>query len=580
MHLASVLAAVFPHWCGLRLDAVCRDEQRLMVDLTSTRRSARCPDCQRRSRHAHSWFTRTVADVSLGAFPVCLRLHARRYRCVHSACARKTFRERLPAVAPSYQRRTPLLRQRLEAISFALGGQAGQRLARHLHLGEHGTSRNTLLRLLRGARIPVASEIAPALRALGVDDFAFRRGRDYGAILVDLDQHRVIDLLPERDAATLASWLEQHGGAHIEVLSRDRGGAFADGARQAASQATQVADRFHLLQNLGQTLDQLLTREQAVLTRVADSLAGPARADAAGGALEPPLEVEAAPASGPSETPATSDTPAASITRLERQHAAVEVRRQARYEQVVALAGAGHSLREVARRAGVSRGTVRRYLQAGQYQSCAKHARRPHGCDAYATYLRQRWEEGEHNSAVLLAEIQEQRFIGAASTVRQYVRGWRTGPRHPGRRRHGEDAHGTPPRQRHYSPRQTRWILLRPADELDADERAYREALCQESATIATAQVLAQDFGRIVRARADTELEAWLSAAAKSRITELVSFVRGLRRDLDAVRAALRSPYSQGQTEGHVNRLKMLKRQTYGRANFDLLRRRVLYYAA
>jgi len=165
--------------------------------------------------------------------------------------------------------------------------------------------------------------------------------------------------------------------------------------------------------------------------------------------------------------------------------------------------------------------------------------------------------------------------------VRQYVRGWRTGPRRPGRRYHAEDAAGTPPpRQRRFSPRQTRWILLRPVDELDADEQTYRQALCRESATIATAQALAEDFGRIVRARAHSELDAWMTAAARSRIAELVSFARGLQRDLDAVTAALRSPYSQGQTEGQVNRLKMLKRQTYGRASFDLLRRRVLYKAA
>jgi transposase len=568
VRLPSFLAAVFPHWAGLRLDAVCLDEQQLMMEVTSTRCSARCPDCQRRSRRAHSWFTRVIADVSLGASPVCLRLHARRYRCLNAACPRQTFRERLPAVAPPYQRRTPRLRQRLEAVSFALGGQAGHRLTRALGLSKTGSSRNTLLRLVRQAAIPGASEIAPNLRALSVDDFAFRRGSSYGTILVDLDQHRVIDLLPDRDAATFATWLAQHHGHDIQVISRDRGGAFADGARQVAPHAVHVADRFHLLQNLGQALDHFLTREHRVLTHVADALSAAAVAVA----KEQEPDVEAASAPGIPTTP---------MTRLEREHAAVEARRQARYERVVSLAGEGHALREVARRAGVSRGTVRRYVRAGQYQSCAKRSRRPHGCDAFAAYLRQRWEEGEHNSAVLCAEMREQGFSGAASTVRQYVRGWRTGPRRPGRRRWPEDPAGTPPpRHRRYSPRQTRWILLRSVDELDADERAYRQGLCQESAAITTAQALAEDFGRIVRAGADTELDAWLGAAAHSCISELVSFARGLRRDYAAVAAALRSPYSQGQTEGHVNRLKMLKRQTYGRASFDLLRRRVLYYAA
>jgi transposase len=572
VRLASFLAAVFPHWAGLRLDSVCLDEheQQLIVEVTSTRCSTRCPDCQRRSRRAHSWFTRVLADVSLGTVPVCLRLHARRYRCVNAACPRQTFRERLPAIAPPYQRRTPLLRQQLEAVGFALGGQAGQRLAQRLHLSADGTSRNTLLRLLRRAHIPTAVEVAPELRALGVDDFAFRRGSNYGAILVDLDQHRVLDLLPDRDAATFATWLEQHGGAQVQVLSRDRGGAFADGARQAAPQATQVADRFHLLQNLGQAVDHFLTREHHVLSHVAASMNAASTATKEQATDSPVSSLE---------LPALQAAP---MTRLQREHAAVEARRQARYERVVALADDGHSLREVARRSGVNRGTVRRYLRAGQYLPCARHARRPHVCDAYAAYLRRRWEEGERNSASLFAEIQAQGFSVAASTVRQYVRRWRTGPRRPGgRRRRADDGAGTPPpRQRRFSPRQTRWILLRPVDALDADERAYREALCHESATIATAQALAGDFGRIVRAHAETELEAWLAQAAKSRISELVSFARGVQRDQDAVTAALCSPYSQGQTEGHVNRLKMLKRQTYGRANFDLLRRRVLYHAA
>jgi transposase len=582
---ASFLAAVFPHWTGLHLDAVTLAEQQLIVDLTSARRSARCPDCQRRSRRAHSWFTRLLADVPLGVFAVQLRVHARRFRCLNAACPRQTFRERLPDVAPRYQRRTPILRQRQEAVAFALGGQAGRRLLQSLHWETTGTSRNSLLRLVRAAVIASADASDVPVRVLGVDDFALRRGRRYGAILVDLERHRVVDLLPDREATTFASWLAQHGGAQVKVVSRDRGGAFADGARQAAPQAVQVADRFHLRQNLGKALDLVLTREHHVLTRVADTLhAAPepleasVEAQAADGAVVPTPTQGAAQRS---KIPTDPLGPMPLTPRLEREHAAVEARRRARYDRVVALAGEGYALREIARRAGVNRGTVRRYLRAGQYHPCAKRRRRPHGCDAYASYLRTRWEEGEHNSAVLYAEICTQAYTGAASTVRQYVRGWRTGPRHAGRRRRAEDASGAPPpRPRHFSPRQTRWILLRPVEELDADERAYRHALCQESATIARAQTLVADFGRIVRTRAQADLEPWLQLAAQSQLPELVSFVNGIRRDYEAVAAASTSPHSQGQTEGQVNRLKMLKRQTYGRANFDLLRRRVLYHAA
>jgi transposase len=582
VHSASFVATVFPHWTGLHLDAVTLAEQQLIVDLTSARRSARCPNCQRRSRRAHSWFTRLLADVPLGVFAVHLRVHAHRYRCLNAACPRQTFRERLPDVAPHYQRRTPVLRQRQEAVAFALGGQAGHRLLQHLHWQTTGTSRNSLLRLVRRAVIASTDTFGGSIRVLGVDDFAFRRGMRYGAILVDLERHQVIDLLPDREAATFASWLAQHQGTQVEVVSRDRGGAFADGARQAAPDATQVADRFHLLQNLGKALDLVLTREHDVLTHVADAL------NAAPEPTEAPVEEQHADdeamSLSPREASDLSNGPLvapAPTTRLEREHAAVEARRRARYDRVVALAGDGYSLREIARRAQVNRGTVRRYLRAGQYHPCAKPRRRPHDCDAYALYLRARWQEGEHNSATLLAEIRSQGYTGAASTVRQYVRAWRTGPRHPGRRRRAEDAAGAPPpRPRRFSPRQTRWILLRPVEALDADERAYRHALCKESAMIAQAQTLVEDFGRIVRGRARADLDPWLHLAAGSQLPELVSFANGIRRDYEAVAAALTSPHSQGQTEGQVNRLKMLKRQTYGRANFDLLRRRVLYHAA
>jgi transposase len=370
-----LLPAVFPHWATVRLQAVTSAAQQITVDLTSRRQTARCPDCQRQSRRVHSRFTPQLRDLPLGHRPVGLRLHARRFRCLEPTCARQTFRERLPQIAPPYQRRTPVLCQALEAVSFALGGQGSARLARQLHLGARGASRNALLRLIR-------------------------RAMRYGALLVDLERHRVIELLPDREAATLARWLAQHASAALAVLSRDRGGAFADGVRQGAPQALQVADRFHLLQNVGQALDRVLLREHRALTHVAKTLSE---------TNTEPLRAEEG------SVPAVALPPP---TQVEREHAAVEARRRARYERVVALAAEGSSLREVARRAQVSRASVRAYLLAGQYRSCAP-CRRPHDCDAYAAYLRARWDEGERNSATLLAEIQAQGFTGAASTLRQ-----------------------------------------------------------------------------------------------------------------------------------------------------------------
>jgi transposase len=560
---SSFLSTIYPHWTAVQLQGLTVVQQHLLLDVVSIRRRARCPDCQRLSRRVHSHFTRLVTDLPLAGFPVSLRLHGRRFRCLNRTCPRQTFRERVPEIVLPYQRRTPALKRRLEAVGFALGGQAGARLVVHLQLAMSGASRNSLLRLVRQAVLPDSEGTRFPLRILGIDDFAFRRGVRYGAIVVNLEHHRVVDVLANRDAATMAAWLEQHGGSSVEIVSRDRGGAFAEAVRQAAPQATQVADRFHILQNLGQALDRILTREHTALTRAADTVSR---------APTKPTK----PRQVPPQNSIQEEQPPR--TRLERDHAAVEARRRDRYKRVLALAQEGYSLREIGRRARVSRGTVRSYVRAGQYRPCARPSRRPQACDTYAAYLRARWAEGEHNSAMLWEEIRAQGYVGALSTVRQYVRAWRTGPRHTGRRRQGEDADGPPPPPpRRFSPRQTRWILLRPLEDLTELERAYRQALCQASPPIALAQALANDFGRIIRCHAAANLNDWLLAARRSRIPELVSFAGGILRDFSAVAAALTLAHSQGQVEGQVNRLKLLKRQSYGRANLDLLRCRLLY---
>jgi transposase len=401
---------------------------------------------------------------------------------------------------------------------------------------------------------------------LGVDDWAWRRGQRYGSIIVDLERRQPIKLLPDRTAESLATWLREHPG--IDVISRDRAGAYADGARQGAPDAVQVADRFHILANVGELLERVLGSRRAALR-------------AAAAAVDRTLAENQQPVMDNAATPG----PPPGKRRAQQGRQERRAQRLARYDAVIALHQEGHSHAAISRQTSLGRRTVRRYLRAGAFPERAAAPARPTMLAPYETYLLARWTDGCHNAQQLWREIRSQGYAGEAANVRRYLARWRPEPGRPGptvRRNQADDAPPTPPVRQPTpvpSPRQARWLLLRAVETLTSEERVYRTALLDAEPVIREVQQLAIDFGALVRTRDAPGLVAWLARAYASRVPEVRSFAVGIRRDRAAVDAALSSPWSNGQTEGQINRLKVLKRQMYGRAKLDLLEKRFLYAA-
>ncbi|MFN3650373.1 MAG: ISL3 family transposase [Armatimonadota bacterium] len=553
------IPALLPDSALVRVDYLSATDDGITLVASAVQERPFCPDCQVPATRIHSRYHRQLAALAWQGLRVRLRLTSRRWFCDRPECSRRIFTERFPGLLSRSARRLDQLTETLRHLAYALGGEPGARVAEHLGIG---TSPDTLLRLLRERGRQRAPHVP---RVLGVDDFAFRRGHTYGTLLLDLETGAPVDLLPDRKAETLARWLEDHPG--VEVISRDRGGSYADGARQGAPRAQQVADRWHLLKNLVEALEITLTSEQRALQQAAE-LGEPATEEAVGKAADPAgetVDVSAPPC------PAAAEPSG----RAERDRTRRRDRRRVAYEEVLRLHRAGYSLREIAEQTGKSRWTVSKYVRADAFPEIKQRQPRPTQLDPFRAYLERRWEEGCHNAAQLWREIEAQGYRGAVSLVRAYLSQRRA--RLPAEERRTS---GPVPRKPHATrppaPRALVWWLVGAPEKLTSEQVTFLARLTETCPAVQGWQELARAFFRLVRERDVEALPPWVELARRSGSKELASFATGLRRDWEAVVAGVLLPWSNGPVEGQINRLKALKRQMYGRAGFELLRARVL----
>jgi len=546
---------------GSCLVRACLDVENLTVHLAITAPTAACPLCGHDTPRVHSRYTRRLDDLPCLGRCVRLQVAVRRFACPQTDCPRRIFTERLPGFAAPWARATDRLRQTETDIGSSLGGEAGARLAARMAIT---TSPDTLLRRVKRRK----NEPAVPPRVVGIDDWAWRKGQRYGTIVVDLERSDVIDLLPDRDADTVAAWLKAHPG--IEVVSRDRSATYAEAATGGAPRAVQVADRWHLLKNLREAVERVLGRHSTVVNATLKALEAP-QCPARGptgpqtGAASPSAELP----SPPPPVEPVPESPRLQAKRAKRREL-VE-----RFDRVHELHKRGHPAARIARELGLSRRSVFRYLRRETCPAWDLRGSRRSRLDRHREWIDARLAEGLINVADLHRRLTKRGFKGSYASVYAFVTK-RLGA--AGKRRDRLNA-VDPPALRLPSVRQLSFEWARRPEKRKPPEQARHDAIHGCSDELAAALGLADGFADLIRKRSTETLGEWLIRGEASSDPDLRRFAEGIRREEACVQAAVTERWSNGPVEGHVNRLKTIKRQMYGRAGFVLLRARVLNVA-
>lgn len=460
-----------------------------------------------------------------------LNLRVRRFRCRNQACSKQTFAERWGNWLKPHAQKTTRNKKALYHIGQVAGGEGGSRLLSHLKMEASGT---TLIRIIRSQ--PLREIEKPQI--IGVDDWAIKKGRTYGTIIVDLERQQPIELLPDRTAESLATWLQ--GQPNIQIVTRDRSPEYAKGIQNGAPNAEQIADRWHLLLNLYQVLERYIRQSHKQLC----------------------------------ELPITTYPDRDSITERRGSFIRAEQdmiesrqsrsRRMALYQDIQRRKLAGESILSISKALTLHRETVRTFYYSKQFPERSQSVLKPSILDQYVPYLEKRWAEGCGDARALWREIQLRGYPGGYGLVNKWLRPRRrkaspytTRKARPSSIWVKETRLST---QKFPSAKKIARILFQSESILNVEEREFISQL-QRDASISKLYPLVQSYVIMINKRDSNLLDDWLEECLNSGIQRLKTFAEGILKDYCAVKNALEFQWSNGPTEGHINRLKLTKRQ-------------------
>ena len=501
---------------GFVVEDAGNDHDVALITIRAEEQASVCPGCGTQSRRVHSRYRRRLADLPIAGRAVRLLVLARRFYCTSVLCGRLIFAERFAAdVLAPWARRTARLEHIVHHLGLALGGRPAASFARRLMVP---VSKDTLLRAVRRHGSPTF--VPPTV--IGIDDWAWRRNRRYGTLICDLERRRTIALLPDREPATAQAWLSEQ--PQIALIARDRGGGYALAAAKALPTAIQVADRWHLMENASRAfLDAVRKSIRHIRTAIGAATINPSL-----------------------------------LTPAERIQYEGYLRREEDNASILRLARDGVTIKEIVRRTGHSRGLVRRILRG--HRSDIFRARE-NSLELYLPWLDARWAAGDRNGTALWRQLQKHGFRGCLRVVTEWVT----------RRRRIDSTDNA--LSRAPAARTIARMMTIGRDQLSKSETVTVAAIEDGVPTLVEAREIVAAFQTMLLKRFIVGLDPWLDRARASLVA---SFANGVLKDKAAVSAAITSPWSNGQTEGQITKLKLVKRQMYGRRNLDLLQARVI----